>query len=150
MIIEREPDLTYRILKAAHDARAQDDLFWRCDVEGQPITFWVHCGAVHTQTPRSTDLHQVTADNVSVLEDAVGRVRLLAPDQPALWRYAYMLFACRVTSARPTAAAYPQDFPQLWPWLDIAGPARRLQTSDEPTYRLAPQHMPRPTSDRKD
>lgn len=126
ILTKPDKDLTYRVLKTVADADAHEGVCWFVEKDNK-IVFYVD---VSTDFGRPL-LVRVHEDNVFLLEDALLRVRRLTHNSDQ-WRYTLLLFACRAVCERPPAAAYPQDFQSLWPWLDICGETRRLICNDEP------------------
>jgi hypothetical protein len=129
MIVQEEPDLTYRVLKAIADCNGHNDVWWAVD---DSIHFYVDAGTAfdcHAGDLTAPDMVPIDEHTIDTLEDCVRRVRRLAED-PTNRSYATLLFACRVLQLRPHSTAYPASFRALWPWLDACGRERQLTFTD--------------------
>ena len=97
-----------------------DSIWWRCDGEFSPITIFIVCNDQFYWA--TADLEKITADNFSVLKQAIGDAKNIDPVLGAL--RGCLLFCCRVRGMRPQQPAYPTDKPEWREIFDACGPER--------------------------
>ena len=117
-------DFVMRVLKAASDVDGHEMIWWRCDGEYAPITFFAKCN--DTFAWACAGLERITPENVADLEKAIADV------SSATGRTGWgvdcswcELFVARLRKMRPQGAAYPED-ERLWPLFDACGPEREV------------------------
>jgi hypothetical protein len=109
-----------RVLDVVARFDAHEQLWWRCDDEYAPVTFFVECSDLFAWG--TADLEPVTPEAVDELARAFAEVTAITDGDPT---YAGSLYACRRRGSRPQGAAYPSDA-RLWPLFDAAGPQREI------------------------
>jgi len=113
-----------------------DAIWWRCDEEYAPVTFWVRCNDLFYWA--SADAECITPEDIPELEKAFkdceaagnaikeGYGRVSASFGPEL-------FCARARGLRPQGAAYPKDHQEIWPLFDASGPKREVDFSNPKT-----------------
>lgn len=114
------PEQAVEVLSLVAEYEQHDILWWRCDGDYAPITIWVRCSDAFCWG--SADGEEVTPDNLPELRRAFEDAERVCPRFGKI--YADTLFVARVRGMRPQGAAYPKDYPQLWPLFDACGPER--------------------------
>ena len=106
------------VLGLMADTDCYSCIWWRCDGEYAPITFFVNCNDLFWWA--TADVEQVTPDDLPALRQAIAEVCEIdkhgAPEGFELW-------AARKRKMRPQQPAYPKD-ERLRPLFDACGPAR--------------------------
>jgi len=100
-------------------------LWWRCDDEYAPITFFINCNDLFWWA--SGDCERITEENLSVLEQTIKDCEAIDNVTGAI--LACELFCARIRHMRPQGAAYP-DNKELWPLYDACGPERKLDAAN--------------------
>lgn len=97
------------------------DVYWRCDDEYAPITFWINCNDLMAWG--SSDGEDLTIENLSVLRQSIDDIETI---DKVGFIYGPSLFVCRMRKQRPQGAAYPKE-ESLWPLFDACGPERKVE-----------------------
>lgn len=120
-------DLIIRVLSVYNDdfddGIDRNYMFWRTDGEYAPITLIANCSDLFWWGV--SDAEEITADNVSVLEQALADVKAASAgvDRPKI-TLAGDLFCCRVRGMRPQKPVYKTIPDYLKPLFDACGPER--------------------------
>lgn len=117
-LVAYDADFILCVLRVVADAELCSLVWWRCDGERAPITFFVGCNDLFAWG--TADAEPLTPQNIGELERAIADVRATG----SLSASAPDLFCCRMRGMRPQGAAYPKLAPAVWPLLDACGPER--------------------------
>lgn len=120
-------DFIIEVLRVVSDNDDTSAIWWRCDGEWAPVTFFVNCNDLFFWG--SADTETITPGNIGELVRAYADAEAI--DKCA---YASQLFCARVRKMRPQGACYPEpifadrrDEPEtlkLWALYDACGPER--------------------------
>lgn len=97
-------------LMAKHDATQA--IWWRCDGEYAPITFFINCNDLFFWA--CADCETITPENLPILAQAYEDSEYLGA----------ALFCARVRKMRPQGAWYSYCDRKEWPLFDACGPER--------------------------
>lgn len=114
-------DFVMDVLRLAAEYDMCGDLWWRCDGEYAPVTFFVNCNDCFYWA--CSDCEQLTPENLPILVQAFKDAE--AADEKRGTIYAPELFVARVRGMRPQGASYKECYPEtMWPLFDACGPER--------------------------
>ena len=112
-------DFILKVLEITSRYDCTDMIWWRCDGEYTPVTFFVNCN--DTFAWACSDCEKITPENIQMFEDTLREVESII-DSTA---YAGELFVARVRKMRPQGASYKECYDKrLWHLFDSCGPAR--------------------------
>lgn len=119
-------DFVLRVLRAFGGVREDlhDDLWWRCDGEYAPVTFFVKCSDAFWWG--TADLERLTPANVGEMERALADLNAVPDPGRTLFPFVHapLLFCARVRRKRPQGCVYRRLPRQVWPLFDACGPGR--------------------------
>ena len=114
----KDAAFTQRVLELVAQADLHRDLFWRCDSNYAPVTFFVNCNDIFWWG--CADAEKISPETVGLLEDAVADTLRVTGSSA----YAGELFCARVRKMRPQGCFYegmPESIAALF---DACGPER--------------------------
>lgn len=100
---EPDPAFVLRVLRTFDRVDDRESLFWRTPATGINYTFFVNCSDLFWWG--TSDLEEITPDNIAQLEQAIDDVSADA------WRFGHLgveLFVARMRKMRPQGAWYQQ------------------------------------------
>lgn len=95
-----------------------DEVWWRCDGEYAPVTFFINCNDFFWWG--TGDSERLTPENIAVLKQAYVDC-IAAGDKRGAW--AGLLFCARVRQLRPQGCCYPKE-KAIAALFDACGPKR--------------------------
>ena len=122
------PDEIMILLKFVSEHDIHRELWWRCDDEYAPITFFLNCNDMFYWG--CSDCEELTVGDLGALEQAIKDADAICPIEG--WGTA--VFIARKRGMRPQKPAYPKDV-KMWPLFDLCGPER--DPSDESLFAPA-------------
>jgi hypothetical protein len=119
-----------RLLKLISKYELYDEIFWRCDNEYAPISFFINCNDLFYWG--TADAEKITLEDIDSLKQAVNEAQASCAFGI---NYGVRLWCARKRKMRPQGAAYPRKdaYQPIWALFDACGPER--ETGFDNPYR---------------
>lgn len=120
---ESRRELILPLLQLCAEFEAQDDIWWRCDGEYAPITFYAMCNDFFYWGV--SDAEEITTHTLPVLREAFEACEAVEPTIGCC--FGMMLYCAKIRKLRPQGSVYRNTIPEsLWPLFDECGPPREI------------------------
>jgi hypothetical protein len=106
------------VLRLVAEYDCYDAIWWRCDGEFAPVTFFVNCNDLFWWA--TADAEPLTSGDIPELQQAIADICKIDKYEAST---GFLLWCARKRGMRPQRPAYPQN-EQLWALFDACGPPR--------------------------